>query len=51
MEPQSGGIMATGAVSSSSSATISAQIHNPTIATLFEPGSILKPLIVSLALD
>ena len=51
MEPQTGGIIAASATFSSSMATQSAEIHNPIISTLFEPGSIFKPLVVSIALD
>ena len=50
IEPKTGAILAMASMVATNSATISA-IRNPTIADLFEPGSIFKPLIVSMALD
>lgn len=50
MEPKSGAIIAMASLNSTSSATISS-IRNPAISDLFEPGSIFKPIIVSMALD
>ena len=50
IEPKTGAVLAMASMTATNSATISA-IRNPTIADLFEPGSIFKPLIVSMALD
>jgi cell division protein FtsI/penicillin-binding protein 2 len=50
MEPKSGNIIAMTSLTSTSSATISS-IRNPAISDLFEPGSIFKPIIISMALD
>lgn len=61
MDPSTGGIIAMSAqtASGSAQATSSAEatasattlLSNPIIANLFEPGSIVKPLIMTLALD
>lgn len=50
IEPKTGAIIAMISLVSTSSATRSAQ-HNAVIADLFEPGSVFKPLIVSMALE
>ncbi len=50
MEPKTGAILAMSNMTASSSASISA-IKNPAISDLFEPGSIFKPIIVSIGLD
>ena len=50
MEPETGAIIAMASLSSTNSASISS-IRNPAISDLFEPGSIFKPIIVSMALD
>lgn len=50
MNPQSGAIIAMTSLTATSSATPSAY-KNPIIADLFEPGSIFKPLVVSMALN
>jgi len=50
MEPKTGAIIAMASLSNSKSASISS-IRNPAISDLFEPGSIFKPIIVSMALD
>ncbi|MDD4785481.1 MAG: penicillin-binding transpeptidase domain-containing protein, partial [Candidatus Shapirobacteria bacterium] len=50
MEPKTGAILAMASLTSTSSASISS-IRNPAISDLFEPGSIFKPIIVSMALD
>ena len=50
MEPKTGAIIAMSSLVSTSSATISS-IRNPAISDLFEPGSIFKPIVVSIALD
>ncbi len=51
MNPQTGGIIAMASFVATSSATPSAMYKNPIIADLFEPGSIFKPLVVSMALN
>lgn len=52
MSPQTGAIIAMSSFTATSSATPSAiYSRNPVISDLFEPGSIFKPLIVSMALD
>jgi len=50
IEPKTGAIIAMTSLTATSSATPSS-IRNPAISDLFEPGSIFKPLIVSMALD
>jgi len=50
MNPQTGGIIAASSITATSSATPSAS-KNPAISDLFEPGSIFKPLVVTMALD
>ncbi len=50
MEPKTGAILAMSSLTATSSATVSG-IRNSAISDLFEPGSIFKPLIVSMALD
>lgn len=50
METQTGQILAMTSLVATSSATPSAS-KNPAIADLFEPGSIFKPLIMTMALD
>jgi cell division protein FtsI/penicillin-binding protein 2 len=50
MNPQTGAIIAMTSLTATESATISAY-KNPIIANLFEPGSIFKPLVVSMALN
>ena len=50
IDPKSGGILAMTSLVATQSATASAY-KNPIIADLFEPGSIFKPLVVSMALD
>ena len=50
MEPKTGAILAMATLTATNSATMSS-IRNPAISDLFEPGSIFKPLIVSMALD
>jgi len=50
IDPQTGGIIAMTSQEASHSATPSAS-KNKAISDLFEPGSIFKPLIVSMALD
>lgn len=50
IEPKTGAILAMASLTATSSATPSS-IRNPAISDLFEPGSIFKPLIVSMALD
>lgn len=51
MNPQTGAVLAMTSLTATSSATPSAVFKNPIIADLFEPGSIFKPLVVSMALD
>jgi len=61
MDPRTGGIIAMTAQTASSSSEASASaiatssattlVSNPIIANLFEPGSIVKPLVMTLALD
>ena len=61
MDPSTGGIIAMSAQTASSSAEATASaiatssatplLSNPIIANLFEPGSIVKPLVMTLALD
>lgn len=52
IDPQSGGILAMTSLTATQSATATASAYkNPIIANLFEPGSIFKPLVVSMALD
>ena len=46
ISPQSGAVLAMASFTATGSATV-----NPVIANLFEPGSIFKPLVVSMALD
>jgi len=50
IEPKTGAILAISNITASSSASVSA-IKNPAISDLFEPGSIFKPIIVSMGLD
>ena len=50
IEPKTGAILAMSNITASSSASVSA-IKNPAISDLFEPGSIFKPIIVSIGLD
>jgi len=50
IEPKTGAVLAMASLTATSSATPSS-IRNPAISDLFEPGSIFKPLIVSMALD
>lgn len=50
MKPDSGSIIAMTSYTATSSATPSAT-KNPIISDLFEPGSIFKPLVMSMALD
>jgi len=50
IQPKTGAILAMASLTATSSATPSS-IRNPAISDLFEPGSIFKPLIVSMALD
>lgn len=50
IESKTGAILAMSTLTATSSATASG-IRNPAISDLFEPGSIFKPLIVSMALD
>ncbi len=50
MKPDTGSIIAMASFTATSSATASAS-KNPVISDLFEPGSIFKPLVVSMALD
>ncbi|MDD3003246.1 MAG: penicillin-binding transpeptidase domain-containing protein, partial [Candidatus Shapirobacteria bacterium] len=50
IEPKTGAVLAMASLTATNSATISS-IRNPAISNLFEPGSIFKPLIVSMALD
>jgi len=50
INPKTGAILAMSTLTATSSATTSG-IRNPAISDLFEPGSIFKPLIISMALD
>jgi len=50
IQPKTGAILAMASLTATSSATPSS-IRNPAISDLFEPGSIFKPLVVSMALD
>jgi cell division protein FtsI/penicillin-binding protein 2 len=50
MDSKTGSIIAMSSLTATSSATASAS-KNPAIADLFEPGSIFKPLVVTMALD
>lgn len=50
IEPKTGAVLAMASLTATNSATVSS-IRNPAISNLFEPGSIFKPLIVSMALD
>jgi cell division protein FtsI/penicillin-binding protein 2 len=50
MNPQTGAIIAMTSLTATASATASAY-KNPIIANLFEPGSIFKPLVVSMTLN
>ncbi|MFZ2153245.1 MAG: penicillin-binding protein 2 [Microgenomates group bacterium] len=54
LNPQSGGIIAMSALTASASSESSnsaTYFNNPIISNLFEPGSIIKPLIMAAALD
>jgi cell division protein FtsI/penicillin-binding protein 2 len=52
INPQTGGILAMTSFTATQSAIATASAYkNPIISDLFEPGSIFKPLIVSMALD
>lgn len=50
IQPKTGAILAIASLTATSSATPSS-IRNQAISDLFEPGSIFKPLVVSMALD
>lgn len=50
LKPDSGAILAMSTINSAQTATVSSA-KNPNIADLFEPGSIFKPLVVSMAMD
>lgn len=52
IDPQTGGVLAMTSFIATQSATATASAYqNPIIANLFEPGSIFKPLVISMALD
>ena len=50
LEPKTGDVLAMTHISPTES-TESASLYNPPISKLFEPGSIFKPIVVSMALD